>query len=62
MTLALTINLLVFAGALIALGVFTRGQSLPRRVLAGMLAGLTFGFALQLAWDAPVLEQTLAWT
>lgn len=62
MALRLTINLFVFVSALIALGAFTRGQSLSRRVLAGMLAGLAFGFALQLAWDAPTLERTLEWT
>jgi L-cystine uptake protein TcyP (sodium:dicarboxylate symporter family) len=59
---ALTFNLLVFAAALAALGLLTRGQSLPRRVLTGMLAGLAFGFALQFLYDDVILVQTLQWT
>ncbi len=57
-----TLNLLVFAGVLVAAGMLTRGRSLSRRVLVGMLAGLAFGFALQLIYDAPLLERTLEWT
>jgi L-cystine uptake protein TcyP (sodium:dicarboxylate symporter family) len=62
MTMMVALNLIVFVAALIALGLLTRGQSLSRRVLAGMLAGLAFGFALQLLHDSTVLAQTLEWT
>ena len=60
--MTVAVNLLVFAGMLIALAALTRGQSLSRRVFAGMLAGLAFGFLLQFFHDAPILEQTLEWT
>jgi len=62
MTVAVAINLLIFVGALVALGMLTRAQPLSRRVLAGMLAGLAFGFALQLVHDTSIIEQTLEWT
>ncbi len=57
-----TISLIVFVALLVALGALTRGQSLSRRVLTGMLTGLAFGFALQLLHDSTTLTQTLEWT
>ena len=60
--MTLTINLLVFAGLLVAVGFLMRGRTLSRRVLAGMLTGLAFGFFLQLVAGASLLERTLEWT
>ena len=62
MTVSVAINLLIFAGLLIALGFLTRAQPLSRRVLAGMLTGLAFGLALQLVHEVPIIEQTIEWT
>lgn len=61
-TVALTLSLLVFAGILISVAALTRGQSLSRRVLAGMLAGAGFGLALQLLSNPSVITQTIEWT
>lgn len=61
-TLTVAVNLLAFCALLAVLGIAMRGQSLSRRVLAGMLAGLAFGLALQLVYTAPIAAQTLEWT
>lgn len=62
MNIAVVIDLLVFVALLVALAFVARGRSLSQRVLIGMLTGLAFGFALQLAHSAESIAQTLAWT
>lgn len=63
--LPLTINLIVFAGLMILL-FRIRGPSLPlsRQILAGLLAGLVYGFGLQLIYggNPEAISATLKWT
>lgn len=59
------INLIVFAGLMILLFRLKKPDtSLSRQILAGLIAGVVFGFALQLlyAGDKAVIAGTLEWT
>ena len=59
------INLLVFAGVMVFLTRFRRPAfSLSQQILAGLAAGVIFGFALQLAYSGnpDVIAGTLEWT
>ena len=59
------INLLVFAGLMVFLTRFRRPAfSLAQQILAGLGAGVVFGFALQFAYsgNADVIAATLEWT
>ena len=59
------INLLVFAGLMVFLTRFRRPAfSLAQQILAGLGAGVVFGFALQFAYsgNADVIAGTLEWT
>ncbi len=59
------INLLVFAGLMVFLTRFRRPAfSLAQQILAGLGAGVVFGFALQFAYsgNAHVIAGTLEWT
>ncbi len=67
--LLLLVNLLVFAGLAVLLFRLKRPRfSLSQQILAGLLAGVLFGFFLQLAYGGPegeqgaVIEGTLEWT
>ena len=59
------VNLVVFAGLIVFL-LRLRGPNFPlsRQILAGLLAGVVFGLALQFlyAGNPVVIEQTLEWT
>ena len=59
------INLLVFAGIMVFLTRFRRpAYSLSQQILAGLVAGVTFGFALQFAYvgNPDAISGTLEWT
>ena len=59
------INLLVFAGIMVFLTRFRRPAfSLSQQILAGLAAGVIFGFALQLAYSGnpDAISGTLEWT
>jgi L-cystine uptake protein TcyP (sodium:dicarboxylate symporter family) len=59
------INLLVFAGIVVFLTRFRRpAYSLSRQILAGLAAGVVFGFALQFAYigNPGAIAGTLEWT
>jgi len=59
------INLVVFVGIIMLLARLKRPAfSLSRQVLAGLVAGLVFGFALQFAYSGSpgVMSGTLEWT
>ncbi len=59
------INLIVFAGLMILLFRLKRPDTpLSRQILAGLIAGILFGFALQLlyAGDRDTIAGTLEWT
>ena len=59
------INLLVFAGIMVFLTRFRRPAfSLSQQILAGLVAGVVFGLALQLAYSGNpgAIEGTLEWT
>lgn len=59
------VNLVVFAGIIALLWRLRRPEfSLSRQVLAGLVAGLVFGFALQFAYSGSpdVMAGTLEWT
>lgn len=65
MSLLVIINLIVFAGLIVALLRFRQPRfSLSQQILAGLIAGVAFGFALQFvhAGDAAVMAGTLKWT
>ena len=65
MSFILIINLLAFVGLIAILARFRKPKfSLSRQVLAGLLAGVLFGFALQFAYsDNPgAIADTLEWT
>jgi len=59
------INLLVFAGIMVFLTRFRRpAYSLSQQILAGLVAGVIFGFALQFAYvgNPDAISGTLEWT
>lgn len=59
------VNLLIFAGLVLLLArLRRRGLSLSRQILLGLVAGLMFGLALQLAYVArpETIADTLRWT
>jgi L-cystine uptake protein TcyP (sodium:dicarboxylate symporter family) len=59
------INLLVFAGIMVFLARFRRpAYSLSQQILAGLAAGVIFGFALQFAYigNPDAISGTLEWT
>ena len=65
MSFALIINLLAFTGLIAILARFRKPKfSLSRQVLAGLLAGVLFGFALQFAYSGNpgAIADTLEWT
>jgi L-cystine uptake protein TcyP (sodium:dicarboxylate symporter family) len=65
MSLVVVINLVVFAGIIAYLTRFRRPRySLSRQVLAGLVAGVVFGFALQIiyAGNPEAIADTLHWT
>lgn len=65
MSYLVIINLIVFAGVIVFLYRLRRpGMPLSRQILAGLGAGMVFGFALQLffAGDRATISGTLEWT
>ncbi|MCZ6852940.1 MAG: cation:dicarboxylase symporter family transporter [Gammaproteobacteria bacterium] len=65
MSFYVAINLTVFVGLIVLLARL-RGPnfSLPKQILAGLIAGVVFGLGLQLiyAGNQPAIEGTLTWT
>lgn len=65
MSIPVILNLVVFAGLVLTLARL-RGPrvTLSRRILAGLVAGVLFGLALQILYasQANVIEETLVWT
>jgi L-cystine uptake protein TcyP (sodium:dicarboxylate symporter family) len=65
MSVTVAINLIVFAGLIVLLLRFrTPRFSLSQQILAGLIAGVLFGFALQIFYSAnpQVMAGTLMWT
>ena len=65
MNYLVVINLLVFAGIMVFLTRFRRPAfSLSQQILAGLVAGVVFGLALQFAYSGNpgAIEGTLEWT
>jgi len=65
MSFILIINLLAFSGLIAILARFRKPKySLSRQVLAGLLAGVLFGFALQFVYSGnpDAIADTLEWT
>lgn len=65
MSVAVVINLAVFAGLVVFLTRFRRPKyTLSRQVLAGLLAGIVFGFAMQFVYgnNPEAISGTLEWT
>jgi L-cystine uptake protein TcyP (sodium:dicarboxylate symporter family) len=65
MSLTVIINLVVFAGLiLVLLRIRSPKFSLSQQILAGLVAGVVFGFALQILYPASpdVMSGTLTWT
>ena len=65
MSMLVIINLLAFAVLMVLLYRLKKpGFPLSRQILAGLIAGMAFGFALQLIYadNAPVIKGTLEWT
>lgn len=65
MSFPVIINLVVFTGLIVLLSRFRRPKySLSRQVLAGLVAGLAFGFGMQFIYggNAEVMSGTLEWT
>lgn len=63
MLIPVSVNLVVFAGFILLLLQLRKPRfSLSQQILAGLLAGVTYGFYLQLAWDGPAIDATLEWT
>src|SRR6056297_735043 len=65
MSIPVILNLVVFAGIMLVLARL-RGPriTLSRRILAGLVAGVLFGLALQLVYAgrAEIIDDTLVWT
>lgn len=65
MSAPVILNLIAFAGVIVALARL-RGPriTLSRRILAGLIAGVLFGLALQLVYasQAEIIDDTLVWT
>lgn len=65
MSIPVILNLIAFTGVIVALARL-RGPriTLSRRILAGLIAGVLFGLALQLLYAsrADVIDETLVWT
>jgi L-cystine uptake protein TcyP (sodium:dicarboxylate symporter family) len=65
MALTVIVNLIVFAGLMVLLYRLRKpGFPLSRQILAGLLAGVVYGFALQFIYsgDKAVIDATLEWT
>lgn len=65
MALAVIVNLIVFAAVIVLLARLRRpGTSLSRQILAGLVAGLGYGFALQFVYSGNpgAIAGTLEWT
>jgi len=65
MSLLVVVNLAVFLGLIVVLTRFRKPRfSLSRQVLAGLIAGIVFGFAMQFMYsgNAEVMSGTLEWT
>ena len=65
MSIPVIINLIVFVGLIVLLTRFRKPRfSLSRQVLAGLFAGIAFGFGLQFAYGggSDVIAGTLEWT
>jgi len=65
MPIPVIINLVVFVGLMVILSRFRKPRfSLSRQVLAGLVAGLAFGFGLQFAYGggSDAIAATLEWT
>ncbi len=66
MSIEVILNLIVFAGLLFLLWKFSQGDmKLSRKVIMGLVAGVFFGFALQLLYadgGAGTISATLQWT
>lgn len=65
MSFIVILNLVVFVGLLILLAKFSKGDmKLSRKVFMGLIAGVAFGFALQIFYgEAPTtIKDTLEWT
>ena len=65
MNYLIVINLLVFAGIMVFLSRFRRPAfSLSQQILAGLVAGVIFGFAMQFAYSGnpDAISGTLEWT
>ena len=65
MVYLIAVNLLVFAGLILLLLRLKRPRfSLAQQILAGLIAGVAFGFFLQIAYgeNRAVVEGTLEWT
>ena len=65
MELTVIINLLVFAGIIVALTRLKKPRfSLAQQIMAGLLAGVVFGLFLQFVYagNAATLDSTLEWT
>ena len=65
MNYLVVINLLVFAGIMVFLSRFRRPAfSLSQQILAGLVAGVIFGFAMQFAYSGnpDAISGTLEWT
>lgn len=65
MSIPVIINLIIFVGLMVILSRFRKPRfSLSRQVLAGLVAGLAFGFGLQFAYGggSDAIAGTLEWT
>jgi L-cystine uptake protein TcyP (sodium:dicarboxylate symporter family) len=65
MSFIVLINLAVFAGLIVLLARFRRpAYSLSQQILAGLIAGVAFGFALQALYSGnpDAIQGTLTWT
>ena len=65
MLFLIIINLIVFAGLAVLLIRFRKpNYSLSQQILAGLVAGVAFGFALQILYSGNpgVIAGTLEWT
>lgn len=65
MSITVITNLVIFAGLMLLLfRLRGRGSPLSTQILAGLIAGVVFGFALQLVYagNTVVIDRTLAWT
>jgi L-cystine uptake protein TcyP (sodium:dicarboxylate symporter family) len=65
MAVAVIVNLLVFTGLIVLLARLRRSEmSLSRQILAGLVVGVAFGFALQFVYSGnpDAISGTLEWT